>query len=177
MKRTVTVLFFVGLLFEFAAFFGDQAANIPFVMKLIAPAHTQAQAGFQRLSTNKTLEPDDPGFAVISGIFLARLRQQNDPENVANITIRKFSRGNARLGFSPNRAREIIPINVTLSNGQSLEWNLASLTVQVDELQNKNIFGYALAVFLVGAIIQCIGFAVEFRDSKRPKDSNGKGQE
>ncbi len=67
----------------------------------------------------------------------------------------------------------LFPINVTLSNGQSLEWNLASLTVQVDELQNKNIFGYALAVFLVGAIIQSIGFAVEFRDSKRPKDSKG----
>jgi len=103
-------------------------------MKLVVPRYTQAQAGIQALSTKKTLETTDPGFAVISEIFLAHLCEQNDPKDVAKISIQKFSRGNARLGFSPNEAREVIPINATLSNGQTLEWNLASLTTQVDAL-------------------------------------------
>lgn len=169
MKRTVIVLFFVGLLIEFAAFFGDQAANIPFVMKLVAPGYTKAQAGIQTLSTKKTLETTGPGFAIISEIFFAQMREQNNPKDVAKISIQKFSRGNARLGFSPNRAREVIPINVTLSNGQTLEWDLASLTTQVNALQNKNIFYYTLVVFLVGAVIQFIGFIIDFRENRRPK--------
>jgi len=172
MKRTVIALFFVGLLFEFAAFFGDQAANIPFVMKFVAPRYTQAQAGVQALSTKKTLETTDPGFAVISEILLALMHELNDPKDVAKISIQKFSLGNAGLRFNSNRAREVIPINVTLSDGQILEWDLASLTTRVDALQEKNLFGYALVVFLIGAVIQCIGFVVAFRESKRPNRQN-----
>jgi len=166
MKRIAVILFIVGLLFEFAAFFGDQAANIPFVMNLVAPKYAQAQLAIRTLDANKkTLESTDTGFAVISELFMAKLREQNDPKEVAQISIQKFSRGNAKLGFSPNRAREVIPITVTLSNGQELEWNLASLTTRVAELQNRNLFGYTLIVFLTGVVIQCIGFIVD----KRPK--------
>jgi hypothetical protein len=63
MKCISIILFVVGLLLECAAFFGDQAANIPFVMKIVAPAYVDAQAGMQTLAKEKTLEPDDQGFS------------------------------------------------------------------------------------------------------------------
>ncbi len=169
MKRITIVLFFVGLLLQFAAFFGDQATNIPFVLKLVAPRYTQAQSGIQTLSSKKTLQPNDPGFAVISEIFLERLRELNSPNDVSKITIQQFALGEARLHLSTNRTREVIPINATLSNGQTMKWNLASLVQKVDELQNKNLFGYRLVVFLIGAVIQCIAFFYQRRERKRPK--------
>lgn len=169
MKRIVVILFVVGLLFEFGAFFVDQARNIPLVMKLIAPKYTQAQKGIQTLSAKKTLEPTDQGFSPISEVLLAKLRAENDPKQLDNISVQKFSRGNARLGFSTSRAREVIPINVLLSNGQTLEWNLASLTAQVDTLRSKNLFGVAAVVFLLGVAIQCAAFIILYRESKRPK--------
>jgi len=169
MKRLAIILFIVGLLFEAAAFFGDQAANIPFVMRLVAPEYSQAQQGIQMLSTKKTLKPEDAGFSVISDIFLSTLRQENAPSHVGMISIQEFTHGGARLEFGENRAREVIPINVALSNGQMLEWNFASLREEVDALQNQNLFGYAVVVFFLGVVIQCCGFIVEHRKGRRAK--------
>jgi len=169
MRRITIILFIVGLLFEFAAFFGDQAKNLPFVMRLVAPEYSHAQAGIYTLSTKKTLEPGERGFAVISEILFAQLRKKNKPEDVSRVSIQKFFRGTARIAFGQDRAREVIPIDVSLSNGQTLHWSLGSLTTEVDAMQNKNLFAYSLVVFLFGVFIQCIGFVGQYREDKRPK--------
>ena len=166
MKRTATILFFLGLFIEVAAFFGDHAANIQFVMKLVAPKYVQAQSGIQILSNKKKLEFKDPGFAVIADIFMAELREQNAPKAVDGISIIGISRANAFMNFSPNRAKEVIPIKFSLSNGQTLDWDLEFLVTRIDKLQNRNIFCYAIIVFFVGAFIQCIGFVIESRKCK-----------
>jgi len=173
MKRVTVTLFIVGLVFEFAGFFGDQSANIPFVMRLVSPRYTHAQAGINALSASKALEPGQRGFGVLSDIFLAKLAEENDPNRLTQISVHRFSRGNARLGFSRDRAGEVIPINVTLSTGQTLEWELASVTREVDSIRNKSLFWLSLVVFLVGVAIQCIGFAVEMWLSKTENATSG----
>lgn len=169
MKRITAILFAVGLLLEFAGFFGDQSANIPFVLRLVAPRYTQAQAGLDMLAKNKILEPDQRGFSVLSELFLARLCEEIDPRQVAQTSVHKFTRGNAGLSFSTDRAKEVIPINVTLSNGKTLKWELSSLSNDVDALQNQSLFWLSLVVFFAGVTIQCVGFALDFRESRKQK--------
>ena len=169
MRRITIFLFLLGLLFEFAAFCGDQAKDIPPILRFIAPDYVNATAGIGILSTKKLLKAGDLGFKELSSAFLNKLMELNDPEEVSKVSVQVFKRGTARLGFSVDRAREVIPIQVEVSNGQTLEWSLESATEEVAKLEKQNLFRYSLVVFFTGALIQCIAFYLERKESRRPK--------
>ena len=70
------------------------------------------------------------------------------------------------MRFSANRAREQIPIEIHLSNGQTLNWNLDALNTKVVKLKSSHLFVWAIIIFIVGVVIQIIGFSIENKKEK-----------
>jgi hypothetical protein len=158
MKKAAVILFVVGLLLETAAFLGDQASSISFILKFIAPNYIQAKKGLEKLETKNELIPQDIGFTQINQIFFDLLRPQVEPEVLEKISILKIRREGAILGFSTKRVKEIVPLKIELSNGQTVDWNWESLDTEVEKLKQQNIFKYATVIFVIGAIVQIVGF-------------------
>lgn len=173
MKALSIPLFIIGLLLACAAFFVDRASDIPHVMKIVAPAHVNAQIGMQTLKQIKTLEPDDKGFSELAQVLRKYLPSPKSPQAVSQITIKRLTRGNVSLSFGQNSVEELIPIGVFLSNGQELTLEISALMLRKDiaALQNKNLFLYAIRIFFFGVLIQCIAFIIEHRENKRPNPS------
>jgi hypothetical protein len=169
MRRSVIILFILGLLFEIAAFIGGHADSIPFVLQVISPSYVRAKQGLKNLDTDMTLSPDELGFAEISRVFLERLAKDNPPEKLANISIIKIYRKRAYLGIGRKRAGEVIPITFVLSNGQEIDWKLKFLSPLINELKSKRVFLAAVIVFMAGVSLQIIGFILQLKAS--PQDS------
>jgi hypothetical protein len=163
MRRITIILFFLGLLFESAAFMCDQAARIPLVLKLISPEYVRAQIGLKALAVQKELKTGDEGFSEISKVIISKLNEQNDPQKVAKIKIRKITKGHARLGFGDNGTREVIPITIFLSEVEAIDWSFAALENAIGELKNTSLFHYAIGIFVLGALIQLIAFYFEHK--------------
>ena len=160
-------LFFFGLLLAFAAFLGSQASNIPLVMKIVAPAYVNAQIGMQTLKQARILEPDDKGFSELAQLLHPRLYSPDNSQDVSQITIQRLTRGNPAIGFIRNSAGERIPIGVFLSNDQEFKLDISLLRKDVKTLQNNNLFLYSTIIFVIGALISCVSFIIEYRENKR----------
>ncbi|HCP91331.1 MAG TPA: hypothetical protein DIT76_04685 [Spartobacteria bacterium] len=65
------------------------------------------------------------------------------------------------IAFGENRAAEIIPLQVELSNGQKVQWDLKQVEAQVTSLKERRVFDYAAVFFILGTVITIIGFVVE----------------
>ena len=126
MKTVTIALFVLGLLVSFTAFAADHATSIPWVLRLFAPHyyHATNPAG-KTLDEQKTLTPADEGFQEIQEIFMGLLARQLPK---LPVSVARFTRGTAMLGFSESCAREMIPLDVELSVGQKLQWDLTART-------------------------------------------------
>ncbi len=160
MKHLPLLLFAIGILIEVAAFFIGYADYVPIVYKFISPSFYRANIGLERLSATEILEPQDLGFPEIAQLFKNVAAKQNPPDVVQKTQVTQFVRKGAALAFSTKRAKEVINIEVKLSNDQSVEWDLNEIAPMVDALKTSNTFYWALALFFVGVIIQVIGFLI-----------------
>ncbi len=158
--RIFIILFIIGLAIEIVAFSVNQMENIPFVVKIISPKYARASNGLEKLGSSMVLTPSDEGFNEFQEIFLNLLRDQNPSEPIASISILKFQREGARLVFSQKRTKEVIPVKVFISNGQEINWNLEDLIANIEKFKKQNTFVTSIIIFLIGVIIQIIGFII-----------------
>jgi len=160
MKHLPLFLFTIGVLLEISAFFIGYADHVPMVFRFISPSYFRAKEGLNKLTDQKSLEPSDKGFPEISELFKKVLLKQNPSEVIEKINPTKFVHKGAMLSFSTERAKEVIKVEVNLSNGQSVPWDINEITFLVNQLKSRNIFKWALLVFFTGVIIQGIGYKV-----------------
>jgi len=150
---------------ECFAFFVDQAAEIPLAMRVLEPGYSRARNAFELLETERPLKPDSPGFQILADEFLVLLAEQNDPASVSRVSVQQFARGTARLSIGPDKAGEEVPVQVLLSNGQTLEWDLESISTVVESMRGGNSLLVSIGIFSLGALIQIAGFVIHrYRD-------------
>src|ERR1041385_6742393 len=76
-KKLPTILFFVGVMIQLAALFGEHASEIPFMLKLISPSYYHASRGLKQIMHGRTLTRDDEGLLVMEPFLLKEWRQRN----------------------------------------------------------------------------------------------------
>jgi len=158
MKNITLILFVFGILVEAIAFFIGYADQVPFLFRVISPTYYRASKGFEKLRDVKSLKPTDKGFIEISQLFKNVAAKQNPPEVVERINPTEFVRKGAMQAFTADRVKEVIKVDVKLSNGQAVSWDLNEISSMVKALKSTNTFKWALIIFSLGVLIQIIGF-------------------
>lgn len=158
--RIFVILFIIGLVIEIVAFSVNQMESIPFVVRIISPKYARASKGLEKLESSMVLTPSDEGFNEFQEIFLNLLRDRNPSEQIASISILKFQREGAGLVFSQKRTKEVIPVKVSISNRQEINWNLEDLIANIEKFKKQNTFVASIIIFLIGVIIQITGFII-----------------
>ena len=167
MKRSAVSLFLIGVLLAVAAFVGDKADNIPLMIDLLAPRYVEGAAALNTLQTKLVLSPGDKGFDVVKEVFLSKLSAENPPEKLAGIEVTKVERKRPMISFGMLRAGEVVPVIFSLSNGQTLDWNLDALSSEILKFKTSRLFRFS-ALVLAGAIaIQTSAFFVQARESRQ----------
>lgn len=152
-----------GLFLEIAAFFIGNVSHISWLLPIIAPAYHRANVGYNKLNSDKLLESHDKGFTEISNLFIEIASKQNPPEVLKDISVIRFIRKGAVLGFSTESAREKIPVEIQLTNGQTVKWDMHEIKPLLDNLKSENIFKFAVGIFILGVSIQIIGIILEIK--------------
>jgi hypothetical protein len=155
------IVFIVGILVSACAFIADKVDHIPAVLRVLAPAYLRAQAGIEKLKATKTLEPNDAGFSEITKLFFARAARENPPELLASLSVRKLTRQTAMMAFGESQVGEVVPVEVELSNGQKVQWDLKQIESETAPLKESRIFHFSVAFFILGLIIAAIGFFID----------------
>ena len=160
MKNITLILFVFGIFIQASAFFIAYADYVPSLLRIISPAYYRANKGFEKLRDAKSLKPTDNGFIEISQFFKSVAAKQNPPDIVKKINPTEFIRKGAIQSFTANRAKEVIKVDVKLSNGQTVSWDLNEISSMVKDSKSTNTFKWALIIFSIGVLIQIIGFIV-----------------
>ena len=153
-------LFFLGIMVESLAFFVGHADHVPFVFRVISPTYYSANKGFEKLRDIKLLKPTDKGFVEISQLFKEIAVKQNSVDVIKKITPTEFTRKNAYQSFSTKRVKEVIKVEVKLSNGQVVDWDLNIISTMVKDLKSTNTFKIAMVIFAIGVFIQIISVVI-----------------
>src|SRR5437867_4391086 len=126
--KTIGILTFAaGVLISICAFSVDKADRLPIVMRFLAPAYVHAQTGVAKLKSTKALLPSDDGFAEIAKLFFDTAAHENSPEVLALLSVKSFTRQTAMIALGEDRAGEVVPVEVELSNGQKVRWDLKQI--------------------------------------------------
>jgi hypothetical protein len=158
MKNITLVLFVLGILVEAIAFFIGYADHVPFLFRIISPTYYRANKGLEKLRDVKSLMPPDKGFIEISQLFKNVAAKQNPSKIVERINPTEFIRKGAMQAFTADHVKEVIKVDVKLSNGQIVSWDLNEISLMVQALKLTNTFKWALIIFSLGVIIQLVGF-------------------
>ena len=103
------------------------------------------------------------GFTEISNLFFEVIAEQNQPEVLKNLSIVEFTRNNAQLAFSKDNAKEKIPVDIKLSNGQTVKWDMYEIKSKIEKLKSNVIFEWATILFILGLISSITGIVLEIR--------------
>jgi len=160
-KKLGVVIFIVGILVSVCAFVADKVDHIPAMLKLLAPGYIRAQTAIEKLKTAKTLEPSNAGFAEISKLFFERAARENSPKLLATMSIQKLTRQGAIRTYGELQVNEIVPVEVELSNGQKVQWDLKQIKAQATSLKESRLFHFSVGFFVLGLIIATAGFAID----------------
>ncbi len=148
----------MGLVIEATAFLISQSDAIPVFYRILSPTYYYANNGISLLFEKQKLEPQDQGFDEISQMFKNIAATQNSAEILEQIKVTEFILKGGMLAFSETRAREVINVEVKLSNGQSLLWDMEEIRKLIDATKVTNIFHWTSVLFLIGIVIQIMGF-------------------
>jgi len=169
MDKLGIIVFIVGIGVSICAFVADKVDHIPGILRLLAPEYARAEAALAKLRNTKTLEPGDKGFSEVSKLFFQTAARENPPELLATLSITKLTRQNAMMAFGETQVGEIVPLEVELSNGQKVRWDLKQVEAQAASLKEIRIFHFSVAFFIVGIIIAAIGFLTDHVGHNRTK--------
>ena len=167
MKTSALVLFVLGILFAICAFLGDEADNMPFVLRLVAPEYTECQSGLVELEKEMILSPGDQGFEALAKTFLSRLARDNPPDRLAGVSITKIERNRPIAAFGKLLAGQVVKVTFSLSSGQTIDWSLDRLSEAVLALKTGRIFPFSAILLSGGILIQIVGFLLQVREARR----------
>jgi len=185
MKKLPVVLFFSGLAIQLAALLGEHAAEIPFVLKIVAPAYCRAQAGIDTLMKKRSLVNTDEGFKEISHLLLWNMYEINNVPKNQNYDFKVDSiscmgaptyEGTAH-GTETYTSDDIrytlstVTNRFTDSGGHifhsfEFHYHLAALREKVGELKTPNVLWFCFGWFLIGSMVEVFAFLWEHADTK-----------
>ena len=161
MKKETKFLFIIGLVIEVLAFFLSQTDNISFMQKLLLPEFYKSINAIHLLEKNKELVPNDIGFSEIEYLIISIVKQKFVQKSNEDIKVLKIEKERARISFGENKAREMIPIKILLSNKLILKWDLYGLKKIIDEYKKSNLLLISIIIFLIGIGVQINSFYIE----------------
>jgi hypothetical protein len=168
MRKSTMPWFLTGLATTLAALFLSHAGDLRFVQRMVSPEYIHALRGLRQLETQMTLEPGQTGFAELAGLFLDRYQERSPDRELAGVSATRLERQPAVISVDETNAPEVIPVICLLSNGQTIEWDLAGLTDAVEGFRSRSVFIGALILFGIGALIQLVAYMLERRAALRP---------
>ena len=173
MKALTALLFIVGLALEGFAFLGYYEDDIPWALRLLDPTFAHASKGYQTLMTEDTLKPSQEGFDELSKEVINQLAPLNTSNEVEfsemYVTGFRHILGSTQI-VTPRGMFDTSAIMVEMSNGQSGQWDVQFMGKLIEENHRKSILHYSVAVFMLGAILQVLGFWIDRRNT--PIDSS-----
>lgn len=180
------VFFFTGLLLDLGALFADHASELPLVMRLIAPAYSNASAGLQEIAKGDKLGRGDEGFKELEAILLTRFREDNDtPTNITDLKIeqiwivRDAWRGNqpieafATVFYSFTTAAHVVDFGGRDAPKQGNR-ELVRLKEEVENLKHPNVTILSFVMFGLGTSLAITGFFMDRQLSRREKNDQEK---
>jgi hypothetical protein len=159
------IFFIIGLCLEVVAFFVGYADNVPLIFRVVSPAYARAKQALSTLRGGEELSKEHSGFKEIASLLLKELKSHNPPERIATIDVIRIIPEKPVLMFSTKQVGPKTPIVVELSDGQKPEWDLESLEDRVSQLKSTHLFRVAIGIFLLGVVVQVIGFVVDLKSS------------
>ena len=165
-KLIFVILFCVGLFIEILAFYISQADNIPIILKFISPKYVQANKTYEKLEKTKniTIEEKGEGFSIIETIILDELKILNPDKDLTFINVTSIDWRSTAINTTKGFQRTI---EAKLSNGQIYKSDLETLKSKINELKTNNIYHFATFVFILGVIIQIVGFIIQLFEQIR----------
>ncbi|MCK4395281.1 MAG: hypothetical protein KAW56_14270 [Candidatus Marinimicrobia bacterium] len=167
MRKLVISLFFIGLTFEIFAFLIDNAAQISWITQITARKYFLAKRGLDQLKEKKILNSNDQGFIVLEEMVIIELHKSNPANLLINIHVKNFKRGTPFLGFDSDYVGTRTPVDIFLSNGQTIKWSLEQLSEKVEVLRESLFLKSAILIFCAGVVIQIISFIIDSFEKKR----------
>jgi hypothetical protein len=155
------LLFIIGVVLQVPSFLVSQADNLPWVSALIAPQYFNARKGVERLSQTGILRPGDSGFAHLQIVAMDRLKRDNDPRDLARISVAAFRFGDTTVSPAGQRRN----LRLDLSNGQSVDLELTDIEERVALLKSGHFLAYSGLLFMLGLLLECGGFYLERRNA------------
>jgi hypothetical protein len=155
------IVFVVGILVSICAFIADKVDHIPVVLRMLAPEYSHVETALAKLRDIKSLAPADEGFSEISKLFFQTAARKNPPELLATLSITKLTRQTAMMAFGENQVGEVVPLEVELSNGQKVRWDMKQVEAQAASLKEGRIFHFSVGLFILGVILAAIGFIID----------------
>jgi len=169
LKKITIMLFILGIFVEAFSFSFAYPNRFPFVLSIGSPKYVKASRGIKSLERHQDLLPRTMGFETLSQIVLERLAEENPIEFLRKIEINKISLAgeSSQILSATGGGRNIIHLNIYLSNGQILKWDLIKLREKTETLKENDLFKLTFIVFGLGVFIQLIGLFFEIRPSRR----------
>jgi len=174
MKIAGIILFVLGLIVAISGYCLSNADDIPGVFRLFAADYVEASSALSAVKSKRTLQPTDVGFDVLSQLFRDDIARRADkPELLAQLSIEKIERyKTVALKVGGFQAASDEAVRYTLSNGQTLKWQLSAVQSRIDTLKHKALFRISLWIFIVGIGIQALGFVLQLCEKKKEGSNN-----
>ena len=170
-----TLLFALGISIQLAAFFGDHAADIPVIMRFLAPDYFHATRAVERLgasSSEKLSKGSDEGFPQISKILKKRteikLGTNSWVTSISEINVLGSVFVDGKLATSVNWTFTCNPVQYEgkLADKGTDNWSFEALKSEVETLKGARILVFCFVLFFIGTAFDVIAFRME------PKEQN-----
>ena len=187
MKNLRLILFFTGMAIELVALMGEHAAEIPFVMRIVAPSYYDGNIGIQKLEQGATLTQTDKGIRTIEKLLIKSYLEDvstnwnrpipkdlSEPLFISKVwTVSSASLNGQRQGVRISFTMQSKTGRLPVYHGDKT-FNtplLDSLKSEVEELKEPNILIFCFGMFAFGCVLEIIAFFWESSESQH--ESNG----
>jgi len=193
MKCLPAILFVSGLAIQLAALLGEHAAEIPLVIKHVAPSYFRAQTGIDTLQRSRRLGKADVGYHEIARWLIGNMHEINGrPRNLRSDTeVDSIScMGEFRSEGTPHGDEVFLSddIRCTLSTvtnrfvdaagrvSQSLEFHFhtAALKTYVEELKTPGVLRFCFGLFFIGGAVEVVAFVLEHGETRKAEAAETK---
>jgi hypothetical protein len=191
MKKLPVTLFFLGIVIDLAAMFGEHAAEIPFVLKHLCPSYWRAQQAMDKLLHEPFLRVSGNvvGFKEIEDILLKQFRneslqQLNIPTNIIDVHIVEM-KIHPLMEIKDEPVKDTATIDIVMYNpglGKFDDGHLVALSFdnfysylklenEVEKLKEPNILFFCFGMFFIGSTIAIFAFFLEAKESNSPTEN------